>query len=88
MLKKNIIKFSLHFGTMEGSEDTAAHVLHARTRWTCGQLHVPFAFTLGNKPRVLNKEELIPKQDAKPLALILCLFLFHPSRIMGFFSLQ
>jgi hypothetical protein len=88
MLKKTIIKFSLHFVTMEGSEDTAAHVLHARTRGARGQLHVPSALALGNKPQVLNKEELILKQDAKPLALMLCLFLFQPSRIMGFFSLQ
>jgi hypothetical protein len=88
MLKKTIIKFSLHFVTMEGYEDTAAHILHARTRGTCGQLHVPSALTLGNKHQVLNKEELILKQDAQPLALILFLFLFHPSRIMGFFSLQ
>ena len=55
---------------MDGSEDTAAHVLHARTRWTCGQLHVPSALTPGNKPQVLNKEKLILKQDAQLLALI------------------
>jgi len=73
---------------MEGSEDTAAHILHARTRGTSGQLHVPSALTLGNKPQVLNNEELIVKQDAQSLALILRLFLFQPSRIMGFFSLQ
>jgi len=69
MLKKTIIKFSLHFGTTEGSVDTGAHVLHSRTRWTCGQLHVPSAFSPENKPWVLIKEELILKQDAKPLAL-------------------
>lgn len=72
MLHKTIIKLSLHIGAMEGLEDTGTYVLHARHRHTCGQLHIPAAFMLRSNPQVLNKEELILKQEAQHFALILC----------------
>jgi hypothetical protein len=88
MLQKNIIKLSLHLGTIKGLKDTTPHILHTRLRWICDQLHVPAAFTPVNKPLIFSKDKLVLKQEAQHLVLTPCSFLFQPFTIMRFFSFQ